>query len=84
MHGDLPIGQVMGEAQLHRCATFGTQLLQYDAEPQDPLRRIQASVERRQRLEAVALCAGASSMSMPRARRRSSTACSFTRLFATV
>jgi hypothetical protein len=41
----------MGEAQLQRGATFRTQLLQYAAEPQDPLCRIQLSVKRRQRLK---------------------------------
>ncbi len=71
----------MGETQDHGGAALRTQLLQHDVEPRDPLPRIQFAVERGQRLE---LLLSASSMSTPLLCRRSSTACSFTRLLATV
>src|SRR6266446_5258938 len=48
---DLPVGEFMREAQDYRGAAFRTELLQHDAEPRDPFRRIKVPVERGQRLE---------------------------------
>src|SRR5580658_10217197 len=48
---DLPVGELMREAQDHRGAAFRTQLLQHDPEPCNPLQRIEVPVECGQRLE---------------------------------
>src|SRR5437588_9081460 len=48
---NLPVGEFVREAQDHCGAAFRTELLQHDPEPRDPLRRIEVSVERGQRLE---------------------------------
>jgi len=73
----------MREAQLHRGGGISDGALEHDPEPRHPLCRIE--VPRRnsgQRLEL--LVRRRLVMSMPLACRWSSTACSFTRLLATV
>jgi hypothetical protein len=48
---NLPVRQIMGEAQNYRSAAFGTELLQHYPEPRGPLCSIQIRVECRQGLE---------------------------------